>query len=86
MVLAFSIFAVLVEVLLHAAGVFHWEYWWWNVPNVTLIVLLGYATFFGAAAWVYDTRSRLRQLQIVGTIAAVDVVLILLFGPILEWI
>ena len=86
MVLAFSIFSVLVEVLLHEAGVFHCEYWWWNVPNVTLIVLLGYATFFAAAAWVHDTRSRLRQLQIVGTIAAVDAVLILLFGPILEWI
>jgi hypothetical protein len=86
LVLAFSVFSVLVEVLLHAANVFHWEYWWWNWPNVTLIVLLGYATFFAAAAWVYDTRKRARQLAIVGAIAAIDAVLILLFGPILEWI
>jgi hypothetical protein len=86
LVLAFSIFAVFVEVLLWSADVFHWEYWWWNFPNVTLIVLLGYATFFGAAAWVYDTRERAKQLRIVGAIAAIDVVLILLFGPILGWI
>jgi hypothetical protein len=76
-----------VEVLLHAAGVFHWEYWWWNVPFVPLIVILGYGTFFGVAAWVYDMRDdRRRQLRVVATLGAVDVVGILLFGPILGWI
>jgi hypothetical protein len=85
-VLAFSTFAVFVEVLLWSADVFHWEYWWWNFPNVPLIILLGYATFFAAAAWVYDMRDRLRQLKVVGTLAAVDAALILTFGPILEWI
>jgi hypothetical protein len=86
LVLAFSIFSVFVEVLLWSADVFHWEYWWWNFPNVVLIVLLGYATFYAAAAWVYDTRERSRQLGFVGALAAVDVALVLLFGPILEWI
>jgi hypothetical protein len=86
MVLAFSCLCVLVEVVLHAAGVFHWEYWWWNVPNVTLIVLLGYATFFAAAAWVYDMRERSKQLTVVGTLAAIDAALIVTFGPILNWI
>ena len=75
-----------VEVLLWAADVFHWEYWWWNFPNVTLIVLLGYATFFAMAAWVYDMRDRHRQLAVVGTLAAIDVTLILCSGVILEWI
>ena len=77
---------VAVEVLLWAANVFHWEYWWWNFPNVPLIILLGYATFFGTAAWVYDMRERSRQIKVVGTLAAIDVALILAFGPILEWI
>jgi hypothetical protein len=86
LVLAFSLFCVFVEVLLWSADVFHWEYWWWNFPNVTLIVLLGYTTFFAAAAWVYDMRERPRQLQVVGTLAAIDVALILTFGVILEWI
>jgi hypothetical protein len=86
LVLAFSIFSVFGEVLLHAADVFHWEYWWWNFPNVTLIVLLGYATFFAAAAWVYDMRERAKQLKVVGALAAIDVALIVTFGPILSWI
>jgi hypothetical protein len=86
LVLAFSILCVLAEVLLWAADVFHWEYWWWNFPNVTLIILLGYATFFAAAAWVYDMHERHRQLGVVGSLAAIDVALILLFGVILEWI
>ena len=70
--------------LLWAGDVFHWEYWWWNFPNIVLIVLLGYATFFAMAAWVYDMRDRGRQLTVVGTLAAIDVALILLFGPILS--
>jgi hypothetical protein len=86
LVLAFSALCVAVEVLLWAADVFHWEYWWWNFPNVPLIILLGYATFFAAAAWVYDMRQRSSQLKVVGTLAAIDAGLILTFGPILEWI
>jgi hypothetical protein len=86
-VLGFSCLCVFIEVLLHAAGVFHWEYWWWNVPFVPLIVIFGYATFFAVAAWVYDMGSdHRRQLRVVGVLAAVDAVLLLVFGPILEWI
>ncbi len=74
LVFAFSCFCVLIEVLLHAAGVFHWHYWWWNVPFVPLIVVFGYMTFFGIAAWVYDMgANRRRQLRVVGGLAAVDV-------------
>jgi hypothetical protein len=74
LVFAFSCFCVLVEVLLHAIDVFHWHYWWWNVPFVPLIVVFGYMTFFGIAAWVYDMGAdRRRQLRVVGTLAAVDV-------------
>ena len=85
-VLLFSVLSVVVEVLLWVADVFHWEYWWWNFPNVPLIILLGYATFFAAAAWVYDMRKRSSQLKVVGTLAAIDAALILTFGPILDWI
>jgi hypothetical protein len=86
-VLGFSCLCVFIEVLLHAAGVFHWEYWWWNVPFVPLIVIFGYATFFAVAAWVYDMGSdHRRQLRVVGVLAAVDAVVLLVFGPILEWI
>ncbi len=86
LVLAFSCFCVLVEVLLHATGYFHWEYWWWNVPFVPLIVIFGYFTFFITAAYVYDLRDTRRQATLVATMAAFVGALILLFGPILEWI
>ena len=74
LVLAFSCLCVGIELLLNGIGVFHWEYWWWNKPFVPLIVIFGYATFFGIAAWVYDMgQDRRRQLRVVGTLAAIDV-------------
>src|SRR5919201_1575930 len=73
LITAFSCFCVLVEVFLHAIGTFHWEYWWWNVPFVPLIVVFGYGTFFAVAAWVYDMgRDHRRQLRVVGSLAAID--------------
>lgn len=76
MVLLFSLICVAVEVFLHDTGYFHWEYWWWNVPFVPLIVIFGYATFFAVAAWVFDMGSdRRRQLRVVGGMAAFNVLL-----------
>jgi hypothetical protein len=81
LVFAFSCFSVFVEVLLHEAGVFHWEYWWWNVPFVPLIVVFGYMTFYGIAAWVHDMGAdRRRQLKVVGSLAVIDTVGLLVFG------
>jgi hypothetical protein len=81
LVFAFSAFCVLVEVFLHSTGYFHWHYWWWNVPFVPLIVVFGYMTFFGIAAWVYDMgANRRRQLRVVGGLAAVDVGLGVVLG------
>jgi hypothetical protein len=83
---AFSCFCVLVEVLLHEAGFFHWEYWWWNVPFVPLIVIFGYLTFFLTAAYVYDLRDIRRQVSVVAWLATVVGAMLLAFGPVLEWI
>lgn len=83
LVFCFSLFCVIVEILLHATGYFHWHYWWWNVPCIPLIVVFGYMTFFAVAAWVYDMGDdHRRQLRVVGTIAAVDVVLGAVLGAI----
>jgi hypothetical protein len=86
MVIGFSCFCVFVEILLHATGYFHWEYWWWNVPFVPLIVIFGYGTFFAVAAYVYDLPDNRRRLRVVGALTAIDAVAILLFGPVLGWI
>jgi hypothetical protein len=84
--LGFSCFCVFVEILLHATGYFHWEYWWWNVPFVPLIVVFGYLTFFLVAAYVFDLRDTRRQVSVVGALATLVGAMLLLFGPILEWI
>jgi hypothetical protein len=84
--LGFSIFAVFVEVLLNATGYFHWEYWWWDVPFVPLIVVFGYLWFFLIAAYVYDRPDNRSRLRIVGTMAAIVAVSLLVFGVALEWI
>jgi hypothetical protein len=76
LVFAFSCFSVLVEVFLESTGYFTWEYWWWNVPFVPLIIVFGYMTFYGVAAWVYDMGDdRRRQLRVVGTLASIVVAL-----------
>ncbi|MFN8161691.1 MAG: hypothetical protein U0R52_11685 [Solirubrobacterales bacterium] len=73
MVLGFSVFCVAVEYFLHWTGYFHWTYWFWNTGQPIPIVLLGYATFFAVAAWVFDRGDdRRRQLTVVGGLAAFD--------------
>ena len=84
--LAGSAFCVFVEVLLNLAGALTWEYPWWNTGAPWLIFLLGYLPFFLVSFWVFDLATLRRKLTAVGTIYAVDVVGILVFGVILGWI
>ena len=86
MSIALSLVSVGVELLLHADGVFHWYYWWWNVASFPVIVVFGYLTFYVVSFTVYDMPSRARQLQVVGGLAALDLIAGLLFGPLLGWI
>jgi hypothetical protein len=84
--IALSLVSVGVELLLHADGVFHWHYWWWNVASVPVIVLVGYLTFYVVAFWVHDMPTHARQLRAVGFLAALNLTAGLVFGPILGWI
>jgi len=83
---ALSLVSVGVELLLHADGVFHWYYWWWNVASFPVIVVLGYLTFYVVSFWVHDMSSRSRQLMTVGALAAIDLVAGIVFGPVLGWL
>ena len=85
MAVALSLVSVGVELLLHADGVFHWYYWWWNVASFPVIVVFGYLTFYVVAFTVFYAE-RARQIQIVGALAAVDLLAGLVFGPLLGWI
>jgi hypothetical protein len=84
--LGLSLVSVAVELGLHAAGVFHWEYWWWNTPFVLLIIVFGYLWFFMYAAWVYDAPSARRRWSRLSLLAGIDLVMGLVFGPALGWL
>jgi hypothetical protein len=86
MAIGLSLVSVGVELLLHADGVFHWYYWWWNVASFPVIVVFGYLTFYVVSFTVYDMPIRARQLQVVGGLAALDLIAGLAFGPVLGWI
>jgi hypothetical protein len=81
-----SLVSVGVELLLHADGVFHWYYWWWNVASFPVIVVFGYLTFYVVAFWVHDMPQRARQLRVVCSLAALNLAAVLVFGVILGWI
>jgi hypothetical protein len=57
-----------------------------NVASFPVIVLLGYLTFYVVAFIVYDAPRRTQQIAIVGSLAALDLGLGLIFGPLLGWI
>jgi hypothetical protein len=85
MAVALSLVSVGVELLLHADGVFHWYYWWWNVASFPVIAVFGYLTFYVVSFTVFYA-SRVRQIQIVGALAGADLIAGLVFGPLLGWI
>lgn len=81
-----SLVSVGVELLLHADGVFHWYYWWWNVATFPVIVVFGYLTFYVVTFWVHDMADRTRQIGVVAALASLDLIAGLVFGPLLGWI
>jgi hypothetical protein len=84
--ISLSLVSVGVELLLHADGVFHWYYWWWNVATFPVIAVFGYLTFYVVAFWVHDMSERARQVKVVCSLAALNLAAGLVFGPLLGWI
>jgi hypothetical protein len=84
--LGLSLVSVAVELFLNSAGVFHWEYWWWNTPFVLLIVVFGYLWFYMYAAWVFDAPTPRSRWRRIGLLAGIDVAMGLVFGVGLGWL
>ena len=80
-----SFASVAVELLLHADGVFHWYYWWWNVASFPVIVVFGYLTFYVVSFTVFymPPRAPAPARRRPGD---VDLIAGLAFGPLLGWI
>jgi hypothetical protein len=81
-----SIFCVIVELLLNTAGALTWDYAWWNVGAPWLIFLIGYLPFFLVSFWVFDMPSVKQKVITVGTILGFDLICLILFAGILNWI
>ncbi len=81
-----SAFCVFIEGLLNIAGALTWDYPWWSAQAPWLIFLIGYMPFFLVSFWVFDMDRIRKQAITVGTIFAVDIVALILFMGILDWI
>ena len=88
--LAFAIlnaaFCVFVEVLLNSVGALTWDYLWWSARAPWLIFMFGYLHFFLVAFWVHDMENIRKKAITVGAIFAVDVVCLVVFAGLLNWI
>jgi hypothetical protein len=84
--LAMSVFSVIVEIFLNGADMLIWEYSFWGVPHVWLIIVFGYLHFHLVAFWVYDMDDVGRQMRVVGALWAVVIVSLAVFGGALGWI
>jgi hypothetical protein len=82
----YSIFAVLIEILLNAAGALTWDYAWWTIKVPWLIFLIGYLPFFLVCFWVHDMETVKKKGITVGVILGFDAFCLILFGAILKWI
>jgi len=82
----FSIFCVVVEILLNAVDALTWDYAGWTAKFPLFIILFGYLHFFVVSFWVFDMESIKKKIKTVGIIYSVDIFAIILFGFILKWI
>jgi len=79
-------FCVFVEVLLNSIGALTWDYAWWSTRAPWLIFLFGYLHFFLVSFWVFDMETVKKKAITVGAIFAFDILLVVVFGVILNWI
>jgi len=79
-------FCVFVEILLNSVGALTWEYPWWSAGAPWLIFLIGYLTFFLVSFWVHDLKTVRSKAIAVGALLSVDILAIIVFGVILNWL
>lgn len=78
--IGFSLFCVIVEILLNWGNYLIWEYVVWNWYNPILVFLIGYLPFFVGAFFVYDMEDDKKRIKFVGAIWAVGFTLLIVFG------
>ncbi|NLU46929.1 MAG: hypothetical protein GXX02_02975 [Syntrophomonadaceae bacterium] len=84
--IGYSILAVIIEIILNAAGALPWEYSWWSARCPWLVFLIGYLPFFAVSFWVHDMESTKKQALTVAAILGFDLACLIIFGGVLGWI
>jgi len=84
--IAGSIFCVIIECVLNSIGALTWEYSWWSIKAPYLVFLIGYLPFFLVSFWVYDMESIKKKAITVGSILGFDLLCLIVFGGVLNWI
>jgi hypothetical protein len=75
-------FFSIVEIFLAKTPAFAWVYPWWGALPVFITV---YIPFFLAAFYCYDWQPK-TQIRFISTVAAIDVLMMVVFAGILHWI
>ncbi len=74
--------ASIIEIFLVTTPTFVWVWEWWNAFTVFVFV---YIPFFVTACYAYDWSQK-KQKLVIGTLLAINVALLVVFGGILRWI
>lgn len=75
-------FFSVVEIFLASTPTFAWVYPWWGAFPVFVTV---YIPFFLAAFYCHDWKPK-TQIMFIGSVAAVDILALIVFAGILKWI
>ena len=71
-----------IEIFLAQTPAFHWVYPWWGAFPVFVTV---YIPFFVVSFLCYDWKPKM-QVRVIGSLFAVDVLMMVIFAGILKWI
>lgn len=80
--IANAAFASILEIFLVMTPVFVWVWEWWNAFTVFIFI---YIPFFVGATYAYDWEPK-RQRIVIGGLAIVNIVMLVVFAGILQWI
>ncbi len=74
--------ASIIEIFLVMTPAFVWVWEWWNALTVFVFV---YIPFFVTACYAYDWTPK-KQKAVIGTLLAINVIMLVVFAGILQWI
>jgi hypothetical protein len=81
-VIVFAALASIIELFLTLTPTFVWVYEYWNALTVFIFI---YIPLFSAACYVYYWESK-KQKMFIGSLALINLILLVIFAGILHWI